>query len=483
MVIQHSILYFLGRIIPGAVSLLALALFTRLMSADQYGLYVLAIAAMSMINAVCFQWLNLSLGRYLPAHERQPQALLSTALMGFLVLVVATGALGGAVAWLWPDETLRWLIILAVIISWAQAWFDLNLKIVNARLAPIRYGLPSSVKALIAVSAGTALFFLGLGVIGILLGLMISLLISPLLVWKHWHGFSAKKHDARLLKDFIGYGAPLTLTVMLTLVLDVSDRFFLGLFINAKAVGAYAAAYDLAQQSLGMLMGIVHLAAFPLVVRVLEEKGDEEARNQLRQNAFLLMAISLPATIGFVLLAGNIAAVVLGAAFREGAGHIITIVALAIFVGGIKSYYFDYSFQLACKVRGLIVTVLVAALANVGFNLWWIPVYGVLGAAYATLGAFVVGLFVSMYLGRKVFTLPPLPKETYKVLLASGGMAAGLGLTLNWHGTFMLFTQVILGCSIYVTLLIVLNVAQLRLKLDSFFRKIKEYLQPANVTL
>src|SRR4030065_128116 len=247
MVIQHSILYFLGRIIPGAVSLLALALYTRLMSSDQYGLYALTIAAMSMINAVCFQWLNLSLGRFLPAHEGRPQKLLATSLIGFLMLVVATGVLGLAVAGLWPDKNLRWPIIFAVTISWAQAWFDLNLKLVNARLEPIRYGLLSSIKASIAVSLGTSLLYLGLGVPGIPLGLMGGLLVSPLLVRKHWLGLSVQNYDTRLLKDFIVYGAPLTLAFLLTLVLDVSARFFLGWFMNAKVVGAYAAAYDLAR--------------------------------------------------------------------------------------------------------------------------------------------------------------------------------------------------------------------------------------------
>jgi len=470
MLVRHSALYLLGRIIPGAVNLLALALYTRLLTADQYGHYALVIAAVGIVNAVFFQWLSLGLGRFLPAHEGQPQALLSTALTGFLIVVAITGVLGGAVAWLWPDKTLRWFIILAVAVGWAQAWFDLNLKIVNVRLAPIRYGLLSSVKALLALSVGVALFYLGLGAFGILLGLMIGLLISTLFVWKHWYGLSVRQHNMRLFKDFIGYGAPLILTFMLTLVLDVSDRFLLGWLINAKVVGAYAAAYDLTQQSLGLLMGVVNLAAFPLVVRALEEKGVAEAQNQLRQNALMLLVISVPATVGLVMLADNIAVVMLGTEFREGAGNIIAVVALAIFVGGIMSYYFNYSFQLASKMGGQAWSMMWAALANVGFNLWWIPIYGVLGAAYATLGGFVVGLSASWYLGRQIFVLPALPKESYKVVLASVGMAASLSLTVDWRGPVVLLGQVLLGCIVYTMLLLIFDVGQSRLTLRGYLR-------------
>lgn len=480
--VRHSALYLLGRLIPGAVSLLALALYTRLLTPSQYGHYALVIASVGIVNAVCFQWLSLSLGRFLPAHDNHPQALLYTALTGFLILVAITGVLGGTVAWMWPDKTLRWFIMLAVALGWAQAWFDLNLRIVNARLAPIRYGLLSSVKALLALSVGVGLFYLGLGVVGILLGLMSGLLTASFFVRRHWHGLSKQHYSSRLLKDFIVYGAPLTLVFILTLVLDVSDRFLLGWILNTKAVGTYAAAYDLTQQSLGMLMGVVHLAAFPLALRALEEKGVAEARSQLRQNAFMLLVISVPATAGLVVLADNIAVVMLGTGFREEAGNIIALVALAIFVGGIKSYYFDYSFQLGRKMKGQVWAVMWAALANVGLNLWWIPLYGVLGAAYATLGAFVVGLFVSWYLGRKVFMLPPLPKESYKVALASVGMAASLWATLSWRGPAVLLGQVLLGCIVYAALLLVFDVGQSRLKLTRYVGGLKKRLQRPKVS-
>ncbi len=466
MLIEHSLLYLLGRITPGAVSLLALALYTRLLTPDQYGHYALVIAGVGIVNAVCFQWLSLSLGRLLPAHENQPQALLSTALTGFLILVAITGVLGGTVAWLWPDKTLRWLIILAVIVGWAQAWFDLNLRIVNVRLAPIRYGLLTSVKALLAVSLGVALFYLGLGVVGILLGLIIGLLIAPLFVWKHWHSLSVRQYDVRLLKAFIGYGAPLTLTFMLTLVVDASDRFFLGWIMGAKAVGGYAAAYDLTQQSLGMLMGTVHLAAFPLAVRALEEKGIEESRNQLRKIAFLLLAISLPATVGLILLADNIAAVMLGVEFLESAGMIIPWVAVATFVGAFKSYYLDFSFQLGRNLRMQVWVMVFAATANIILNLLLIPTYGLLGAAYATVGAFVIGFASSWWLGRKVFPLP-FPENAHKVIIATFSMAVVLWPTLAWRGLGCLSLQIVIGIFVYSLMLLALSSKQ-ELKLIFF---------------
>lgn len=483
MLLRHSALYLLGRLLPGVVSLLTLALYTRLLTAGEYGRYALVIAAVGIVNAICFQWLNLSLGRFLQAHDNSPSELLCTALTGFSVLVVTTGVLGCAAAWLWPDKTMRWLIILAVGIVWAQAWYDLNLRIVNARLAPVRYGLITSIKALLAVCVGVAFFYLGEGVAGILLGLMAALLLSTLFGWRHWHGLSMRGFNPRLLRTFIVYGAPLTLTFMLSMVLDSSDRFLLGWYMNAKAVGAYAAAYVLTQQSLGLLMGAVHLAAFPLAVHALEEKGAVEARIQLRQNFLMLLLLSVPATVGLVMLANNIAAVVLGHGFRAQAGEIIIIVALATFIGGVQSYYFSYSFQLARKMNGLVWTLFWAALANVGLNLWWIPRYGVLGAAFATLAAYIVGLLVSWHLGRRVFVLPAFPKDVYKVGLAAVGMAVSLLPTENWRGPIALLKQVSLGCVVYALLLLLGDVGQFRFQLMLSLRKIKPWQRRAGASI
>ncbi|MGH2480940.1 MAG: polysaccharide biosynthesis C-terminal domain-containing protein, partial [Ktedonobacteraceae bacterium] len=305
-------------------------------------------------------------------------------------------------------------------------------------------------------------------VFGILLGLLIGLLVSTLIAWKHWHDFSLHLSSGRWLQLFVNYGAPLTLTYMLTMVLNASDRFLLGWLMDARAVGHYAAAYDLSQQSLGMLMGVVHLAAFPLAVHALEEKGVAGARVQLRQNALILLAISVPATVGLVMLAANISEVILGAAFQENTEKIITLVALTAFVGGVRSYYFDYGFQLAGKIRGQIWVVVLAVIANFGLNLWWIPIWGVVGAAGATLIGSIVGLCASWYLGRKVFALPAFPFEAFKVVLASGGMAVVLFLTLYWRGPVALLEQVSLGCISYAFLLVILDIGKLRFILTRY---------------
>jgi O-antigen/teichoic acid export membrane protein len=463
MLIQHSLVYLVGRLIPGGLSLLGLALYTRLMTAEQYGLYALVLAGVGVINSLLLHWLSLAAGRFLPAcrDSASKRQLLGMVVSLFIALVMLTGAVGGLAVWLWPDPPMRKFVFLAVILAWCQGWFDLTLKLVNAQLAPVRYSLISSVKALLALSIGTALLYFGFGASGALLGVLVSLVVSPLLAWKQWQGGLAWHHDVKHVRSLLSYGAPLALTFALAFVVDASDRFFLGFFRDSSQVGTYAAAYDLTQQGLGLLMGIVHLAGFPLAVKMLEEQGEAQARTQVARNGLMLLAIAAPAAAGFAMLANNIATEVLGPAFHTSAVKVIPWVALAVFLGGVKSYYLDYSFQLGRRMSGQLWTVGWAALVNLGLNVVLIPAFGAIGAAWATVGAFAVGTFASWRIGRRVFKVPA-PGESWKVFVATAVMAVSVWPTIDWRGPYLLVAQVLLGLSIYLAVLLLVNAGGIR---------------------
>src|SRR5690606_28651693 len=118
-------------------------------------------------------------------------------------------------------------------------------------------------------------------------------------------------------KELVQYGLPLTGIAILSFLIASSDRFILNHLSGIESAGLYSASYDLANQTLGLLMMVVNLAAFPLAMRALEDRGVEAVHAQLRENIIMLLAIALPAATGFILCTPNIAEVVLGEHFRE----------------------------------------------------------------------------------------------------------------------------------------------------------------------
>jgi O-antigen/teichoic acid export membrane protein len=265
-----------------------------------------------------------------------------------------------------------------------------------------------------------------------------------------------------LFRQLLFYGLPLTATFALKFVVNSSDRFLLGYMLHTEATGLYSVSYDLASHSLGIFMMVVNLAAYPLAVAALEQKGRDAANLQLSQNVVLLLGISLPAAAGFALLAPNIAEVFLGKAFRDAATDLIPWVTLGALLSGIKSYHFDLSFQLGRYTMGQVWVALAAAAVNVVLNLWWIPVFGFIGAAYATVAAYVVGIILSIFVGRRVFALPWPTGDTCKLVLATSGMILGLLPIYNLRGGWELAGQVSWGMVVFGILLWLMDVGGMR---------------------
>lgn len=473
MLIHHSALYAMARGAPALVNFAAIVVYTRILSPGTYGEYVLILAAAALFESVIFRWLSLGLLRFIPAHSNNPQILLSVVFFSFLGLMVFSTGLSVIFLIVLPPAIDRSLIIITLILLWASAWFQLNLELVRSELAPIRYGALAAFKSLIALSTGTLLVFFGFGAYGPIIGLLLGMLISTLsLMWREWRVISVYTFDKRLIRDLINYGLPLTATFALTFVINSSDRFLLTWFIDTEAAGLYAPGYDLARHSIGVLMTIVNLAAYPLAVRALEGYGEPAAQKQLKNNVILLLAVSIPAATAFAVCSSNIANVLLGEEFREAAVILIPWIALATVASGFKSYYLDLSFQLGRNTIGQLWTVLIAASVNLALNILWIPEYGLQGAAYATVVAYIVAVIFSWKLGSRVFRLPVIPLQVLKIVFASIIMAASLWFTLDYTGWLALLCQAAVAIAVYTLVIFVLDLAGIRNKMAGLIKHI-----------
>jgi O-antigen/teichoic acid export membrane protein len=463
MLLRHSGLYLIARGLPAIINLAAVALYTRLLGPDEYGRYALIFAGAMLANAVFFQWLRMGLLRFLPACSDRKEVLLSTMAGGFLSLVAITGVIGGFMVLLWPDPSLRGPIALGIGFFWLSGWFEINLELARSQLAPLRYGLISTAKAVLALCIGGLLAFVGLGAAGILIGQMAGIALPiPWLLKRDWKGISLDLFDRQVFRQLLLYGLPLTGTFALTFITSSSDRFMLGWMLGADAAGLYAVGNDFATQSLQVLMMTVNLAAFPIAVRTLEQKGVEAARSQMAQNGIMLLGISLPAAAGVALLAPNISKVLFGQAYREVASILIPWIVLGTFLSGIRMYYFDQSFYLAKTTTQQIWVVLASALTNVAMNLLLIPSFGIFGAAYSNVIAFATALVLSWVIGKKHFRLPLPWIEILKIMIATVGMIVSLWPLRMITGPIALAWQAALGAAIYIFMILLLNVRHCR---------------------
>ncbi|WP_309570550.1 lipopolysaccharide biosynthesis protein [Deinococcus sp.] len=457
--VKHSLIYALARGVPGLLNFLALAVFSHLLDPAGYGQYALVIAISTLLNSVLFEWLHLGLLRYLPHAAAARTTFLRTIIAGYGLVVAGTAVLG-TLSLPFVAAGVRPLVVLALVLTWVQVWFELTLELLRARLQPVAYGALALTRAVLSLGLGVLLVRAGLGSTGRLLGLLLGALL-PGLLWSAWcwRGAAGMKADPETMRTLLRYGLPLTVTFAFSFILSTSDRLLLGALQGAAAAGVFSVGMDLAQQSLVLLMAIVNLAAYPLAVKAMNERGEDAARGQLGNIGALLLAVSVPAAVGLSSLAPQIAHLALGADFQDAAVRLIPWVSLSALLMGLKAYHLDLSFQLGQNTRQQIWIVLIAAAVNVGLNLLLIPRAGYMGCAYSSVVAAAVALVLSWHWGRQSFPVPVWFANVPAVLVGSAALWIVELLLAGGRGTLALLGQIAAGGVAYLACYLALSVA------------------------
>lgn len=482
MLVRQTFVYIFGRLGPAVLGFLALTIFSRLLTPDEYGRYSLVVAAVGLANAVLFQWLRHSLVRGLAAKENRI-AKFATAKVALWALVLALVILTAISLLLTPVRSLLlatvqgdvWWLVVGLVMLAGQAQFDQHLSAFRGLSKPVRYSLMVVLKGATFLALGWLVVSSGLGGLGLSMALAASLFLSVFLMGSRDLGRApSREASAELLRGFARYGLPLVATFALSFVVGQSDRFMLAYFHDTAFVGLYAVPYEFVQQSLGRLMLTAGIATLPLVAARLDAGNREAATSLLRQGMSVLMAVSLPAVTALLVVNEALPVLLFGADYREVAAQIMPIIVFSTFLWGLKSAYLDLSFQLSSNTLGLIWVSLVACVTNIGVNLILIPEYGVAGAAYASVAAYGVAAVMTLFLGRSLVRLPWPALDLVKMVAACGLMALAMMSVPEVNSVALrLAMQLMLGGMVYAAAVLALNVSGMRQMLAKQIRNLR----------
>ena len=186
-------------------------------------------------------------------------------------------------------------------------------------------------------------------------------------------------------------GIPLTVSLTLLALSSVIDRFIIAHLIGSAAAGQYSAGVDLVRQSL-IIPAVSAAAAFmPLAVQIHANQGREATRAHLDECLEFLLAIMLPACIGFAVVSGHIANVVLGPDFRSMAIDVMPIVSVAVIFQIMSYQYLHISFLLSERNTFYLLNTGSALAVNLVVSYVMIQRFGAGGAAWGRLVAEVFG--------------------------------------------------------------------------------------------
>lgn len=455
-----------AKIIPGFFGFLAIIIYTRLLSPEEYGLYILAITTISIAASICFEWLNKSILRYFEEYKQAGQLteFISTvvnSLMGITIAVLMLWYLGVNLLQNHLGPNLILLLNIGGLLILAEAGYTFILYIRQAAQESFKYATHSIINAVAKlVIAICFIYFFHIGPKGIIWGMIIT--AGGIFIWdilylhRKWR-LTLFYFSKGLLKKLFIYGFPLIGVSIASLVLVAVDRYMIGYFLAIDKVGIYSAGYALSNEIIQFPMVILLLAAYPIIMETFEKKGEKETSLLLSKLLSFCFIFLLPIVFGIAILSKNITSILLGSGFYE-SYLILPWIAIGVFCFGLTQYFYK-PFELRKKTKDLFYLVVLAAISNIILNLFFIPKFGILGAAYSTLMSYVIYFFSTLILSRRIFLWSFPWKTIIKTFLSGMIMYLMLYLVMPFHSVNIgfLITDIFLGAICYFSILLLLK--------------------------
>ncbi|MFO1242190.1 MAG: oligosaccharide flippase family protein [Rickettsiales bacterium] len=468
MLARHVLGYIPSLVIPALSSFVAIYCYTRLMEPDEYGYYALALSAMTLLNAVFFYWLQVSIPRLMPqaVREGKSEALKVTSYVAHGIMSFLLAMLTFLIIGFIPGPGMQMVAWLAVPLALARAALNMNQAFHRSALDFKRYNLLECGQALLGLIIGLVLvYYFELGVVGAILGMVIGMMVMLMVDIKVLTALTIRQFDREQLREITRFGWPLVLSFGLSFLISTSDRFIIEHFRDASEVGIYAAGYSLMDRIATIVFMIVATPSFPLTVHKLEQEGVEAAREQTYHNGVAILVLALPACAGLMLTTHHLAELLIGEDFRSGAALVMPWIAASALFNGMTLHYFDHAFHLAKKPLFFMLTQGPVAIFNVMANLIIIPKLGYMGAAYSTTASYMLLMFMSITIGRIVFKIRFPFKPAFQIFCSVILMAAVLELFTFPVNMLGLTIMVFLGGVTYGAGLLLFNVMSIRQKL------------------
>ncbi len=462
-----------------------IVILTRLLDAAEFGRYGIAIITMNFAHMLLFTWIEAAMARYQARAEREndePSHLKTLFLLAFMMSVIAA-ILYTIILVSIPLETqLKTAISFALATTCLQIFFNLSMEGHKAAHRIKRYSISYSTQSVLGFSLGIILIMTTplreVGpILGAGLGMTIVLLMDMVFTLPQLKGGTFQKEKAKL---YASYGIPISLSLILSYALNSADMYLIKGFMGDASAGEYNAGYNLANRSLDILFIWLAMAVTPVAISAFEKDGEGISQKIMRNYGASLLWITLPAATGIALVAKD-AGFILGEDVRDNAVTVMPLIAFAGVMNGFIAYYIQRAFMLSGKTKAFAWIMLPPFIVNIVLNLILIPKFGLMGAVYATVAAYGLGVVLSFGIARRYYPLPLPTKAITEIAFACSIMTLVVILipwSNSWPSFITLMAKAIIGGSVYLSVCWFTNAAGCQ----SLIKGLIERFRPSNAT-
>jgi O-antigen/teichoic acid export membrane protein len=421
--VRHSAIYGVGGLIQRLLAVLLLPLYLHYLSPSDYG----TIETLVALTAITFTLLRAGIQNAFfrfyfdsddPGYRRR---IVRTSFWSTMTAATAALLVGLALSepiseWLFDTGEHADLVAAAFVGLWATMNYDQLTALFRVEERSVSFSIASLANVVLTIAVTVLLVVvLDKGPIGVIVGNFSGTLAVWVALLAYRRYTLGLEFDGGLFRRMVAFGWPFVPSAVAVSAIDFNDRFFLVKLSGAADVGRYALGVRIAA-ALVFLLWAFRLAwpAFAYSIR-----DDDEAR---RTYGFVLT---------YVVLVGSWAALTLGLLspwlvellgppdFHEGSRVVAPLSFAAVAFGAYVVVVI--AIGRARRMGPNVLITGVAAALNVLLNILLIPPYGIVGAASATLAAYVTMFALMTWNAQRVFHVP---YQWRRLALAAGTAVA-----------------------------------------------------------
>jgi len=428
---RDSVAYSIGRVLTAVLGIFLLPLYTAHLAPNQYGLYDMGNAIISIAMLIVALEIAQGAARYYCEDEdpRRRREYFSTALfftLGAFALLWAVALLSAphlTESLLGPDARPDTLLLVAGAAT-AGAAFRLGQAQLRWMLRPRAFLACTLLQVVLGAAIATALVVhWDSGAHGLIWGLVGGNGAGFLLaLWLGRRGIGLSWSSVRL-REMLAFSLPLVASSGAVWVALYIDRLAIKELMTMADVGRYGVAYRFAA-AIEIVMFGFDKAFIPLLYANYRDPNTPPALAKLLR---ILVVVGGAILLALAAASHELLHVLVDPAYRDGA-QLIPVLATSVLLTRLGNL--GPGLWIANRT-GLIAWINVGvAIMNLLLNLLLIPVLGVMGSALATATSALIGFVVNMRASQRLY---PSPHAWRRVVLGSVAIATGIAALL-WLG-------------------------------------------------
>jgi len=379
-------IYLLFWFLQVLVAALATPVATRLLGAGEYGVFAAANAVMQVLFVLGGCGLSVAVQKFF--EDRGADAARRLLTLSIVAAVVLTG-IAHLTGPLWSGPLgfgdYQGAVRLAVLWAGTSAVTAALLAMLRSQDRLLAFSCVSLLQSVVAEALSLVLLVVleptgRAFVLGRLIAQVLAVVVGVALTRLR----ALRVGDLPLAKGALVFGLPLVPAMLGSFVLGAADRFLIQDQLGQVAVAQYSVAYNIAALPM-LVLSVLNTVWLPRFFAVGSGADGDAMLTASRDALYRLLA---PVMVGLSVAAPIVLRVWAPADFHPDDLLLVTAVVIVSAVAYTAGLSATRALLAASRTRMIALAAVVASVVNVLLNLWWIPIWGILGAALATAAAY-----------------------------------------------------------------------------------------------